>query len=66
MVICNLPSEGFAKTIEEISEHMNTLTNLFMYADTPARLAEIAQQLESVGLQLHRLSADVRTLRSMN
>jgi hypothetical protein len=54
------------KTIEEISERMNTLTNLFIYADTPARLAEIAQQLESRGFRLHRLSADFRSLRSMN
>jgi len=43
---------------------MNTLTNLFMYADTHARLPEIAQ-LKSVGLRL-RLSADVRALRSIN
>jgi hypothetical protein len=65
MVTCNLPSDRFVKTIEEISERMNTLTNLFIYADTPARLAEIAQQLESRGFRL-RLSADFRSLRSMN
>jgi hypothetical protein len=66
MVTCNLPSDRFVKTIEEISERMNTLTNLFIYADTPARLAEIAWQLESLGFRLHRLSSDVRALRSMN
>jgi hypothetical protein len=66
MLFCNLPSNQFVKTVEEVSEHMDTLTDLFIYADTPERLAEIAQQLESLGLRLHRLSADVRSLRSMN
>jgi hypothetical protein len=66
MLFCNLPSNQFVKTVEEVSEHMDTLTDLFIYADTPERLAEIAQQLESLGLRLHRLSADFRALRSMN
>ena len=66
MVTCNLPSDRFVKMIEEISERMDALTNLSICADTPARLAEIAQQLESLGFRLHQLSADVRSLRSMN
>jgi hypothetical protein len=64
MAPCNfIPSDRFVKSIEEISDRVDTLTNLFIYADTPARLAEIAQQLESLGFRLHRLSADVRSLR---
>jgi hypothetical protein len=61
-----LPPDRFVKTIDEISERMDTLTKLFIYADTPERLAEIAEQLDSLGFRLHRLSADVRALRSMN
>jgi hypothetical protein len=66
MVTCNLPSDRLVKTMEEIIKRMDTLTDLFIYANTPARLAEIARQLESLGLRLHRLSADFRALRSMN
>jgi hypothetical protein len=45
MAPCNfIPSDRFVKSIEEISDRVDTLTNLFIYADTPARLAEIAQQ----------------------
>ena len=67
MAPCNfILSDPFVKTIEDISERMDTLTNLFICADTRAGLAEIARQLESLGFRLHRLSADVRSLRSMN
>ena len=61
-----IPSDRFVKNIEEISERMHTLTNLFICADTPARLAKIAWQLESLGFRLQRLYGDVRALRSMN